>query len=286
MKHLSRLIAPLFLVLSFNAFAVDSDGDGLDDSVETNTGTFVSASDTGTNPNVVDRDNDGFSDGAEVSFGTDPNAITQSPFEQKLTASDGAEYDRFGYSVSISGDTAVIGAYGDGSESGSAYVYVRSNGVWSEQQKLTASDGALGDYFGYSVSISGKTAVIGAYRDDDNGSSSGSAYVYDFYLDTPAVITGSLEGSTTQGGFTFGTLQATDVDGLTDGTYFSVSAAPLYGQAIINPSTGLWTYLAEAVYVGADPFTVTVTVTDDIGGTTEQVIAITAIGIDTDSDTI
>ena len=104
------------------------------------------------------------------------------------------------------------------------------------------------------------------------------------FQDSPAVITGSLEGSTTQGGFTFGTLQATDVDGLTDGTYFSVSAAPLYGQAIINPSTGLWTYLAEAIYVGADPFTVTVT--DDLGGTTEQVIAITAIGIDTDSDTI
>ena len=53
--------------------------------------------------------------------------------------------DDFGYSVSIDGDTAVIGAYGDddnGSDSGSAYVYVRSNGVWSEQQKLTASDGA------------------------------------------------------------------------------------------------------------------------------------------------
>ncbi|MDB4431615.1 thrombospondin type 3 repeat-containing protein [Pseudomonadales bacterium] len=161
-------------------------------------------------------------------------------------------------------------------------MYVRSNGVWSEQQKLTASDGAGGDYFGTSVSISGDTAVIGAYS--GSGSGSGSAYVYDFNPTTPAVITGSLEGSTTQGGFTFGTLQATDVDGLTDGTYFSVSTAPLYGQAIINPSTGLWTYLAEAVYVGADPFTVTVT--DDIGGTTEQVIAITAIGIDTDSDTI
>ena len=93
-----------------------------------------------------------------------------------------------------------------------------------------------------------------------------------------------LEGSTTQGGFTFGTLLATDVDGLTDGTYFTVTSPPVYGQAQINPATGLWTYLAQAVYVGADPFTVTVT--DDLGGTTEQVIAITAIGIDTDSDTI
>ena len=41
-------------------------------------------------------------------------------------------------------------------------MYVRSNGVWSEQQKLTASDGAESDYFGYSVSIDGDTAVIGA----------------------------------------------------------------------------------------------------------------------------
>ena len=57
-------------------------------------------------------------------------------------------------------------------------MYVRSNGVWSEQQKLTASDGAQSDFFGTSVSISGDTAVIGAYRDDDNGSESGSAYVY------------------------------------------------------------------------------------------------------------
>ena len=86
MQHFSRLIAPLFLVLSFNAFAVDSDGDGLDNSVETNTGTFVSASDTGTDPNVFDSDNDGFSDGAEVAFGTDPNAITQSTFAQFLYA--------------------------------------------------------------------------------------------------------------------------------------------------------------------------------------------------------
>ena len=68
--------------------------------------------------------------------------------QQKLTASDGASSDHFGISVSIDGDTAVIGAYGDddnGSYSGSAYVYVRSNGVWSEQQKLTASDGAADD---------------------------------------------------------------------------------------------------------------------------------------------
>ncbi|MDA8962900.1 thrombospondin type 3 repeat-containing protein [Pseudomonadales bacterium] len=211
--------------------------------------------------------------------------------QQKLTASDGAADDLFGWSVSIDGDTAVIGAFEDDDnsyDSGSAYVFVRTNGVWSEQQKLRASDGASDDQFGISVSIDGDTVVIGAYGDDDNGGISGSAYIFPLtppsppHQDTPAVITGSLDGNTTQGGFTFGSLQATDVDGLTDGTYFTVSNAPLYGQAQINPSTGLWTYLAGAIYVGADPFTVTVT--DDLGGTTEQVVSITITAPDSDGD--
>jgi len=96
----------------------------------------------------------------------------------KLTAFDAAANDFFGFSVSISGDTAVIGAYRDGSYTGSAYVFTRSSGVWTQQGKLTASDAAVSDHFGYSVSVSGDTAVIGAYLDDDGGSSSGSAYVF------------------------------------------------------------------------------------------------------------
>ena len=103
--------------------------------------------------------------------------------ESKLTASDGAVGDNFGYKVSISGDYAVMGAYRDddnGSTSGSAYVFERDGaGVWSEVQKLTASDGADNDYFGISVSISGDYAVIGAYTDDDNGANSGSAYIFE-----------------------------------------------------------------------------------------------------------
>ena len=102
----------------------------------------------------------------------------------KLMASDGAAGDYFGWSVSISGDTVVVGARGDddgGSHSGSAYVFVQPPGGWSgtlnEDAKLLASDGAAGDYFGLSVSISGDTVVVGAYA-DDNGYDSGSAYVF------------------------------------------------------------------------------------------------------------
>jgi uncharacterized repeat protein (TIGR01451 family) len=102
----------------------------------------------------------------------------------KLTAADGAAYDSFGTSVAISGDTIVVGANLDddkGADSGSAYVFRRNRGGadnWGQAVKLTASDGAAGDYFGISVSISSDTIVIGAYGDDDHGSSSGSAYIF------------------------------------------------------------------------------------------------------------
>ncbi|WP_269542026.1 FG-GAP repeat protein [Cerasicoccus fimbriatus] len=116
--------------------------------------------------------------------------------QAKLTASDAASIDFFGLSVSISGDSAVVGAYGNadaGSNSGSAYYYTRSNGVWTEQAKLTASDAASTDYFGYSVGISGNTAIIGAEQDDDLGPSSGSAYIYDLAVE-PITITFDLDG--------------------------------------------------------------------------------------------
>ena len=100
--------------------------------------------------------------------------------------------------------------------------------------------------------------------------------------DTPASITGSTSANVDLGGFGFGTLIAVDIDGLTDGSYFTVSSPPTYGQALINPSSGVWTYIADSAYAGFDPFTVTVT--DDLGGTTEQLITITAIGPDTDGD--
>ena len=104
----------------------------------------------------------------------------------KLTASDGAASDEFGRSVSIDGDTVVVGArYDDdpvkGSNSGYAYVFTRDTpgdltSGWTQVAKLTAGDGAADDQFGYSVSIDGDTIVVGAYLDDDP-TNRGSAYV-------------------------------------------------------------------------------------------------------------
>jgi len=108
--------------------------------------------------------------------------------QAKLTAGDAGAYDHFGYSVSISsdGNTAIVGArYDDDNgqvNSGSAYIFVRSGGTWTQQAKFTAdADAGASDYFGWSVSISGNggTAIMGAYLDDDNGQSdSGSAYIF------------------------------------------------------------------------------------------------------------
>jgi uncharacterized repeat protein (TIGR02543 family) len=120
--------------------------------------------------------------------------------QAKLTASDAAAGDYFGRSVAVSGDTAVIGAYWDddgGNESGSAYVFSRNGGVWSQQAKLTASDPAANDFFGYAVAVSGDTAVIGAHLDDDGSSGSGSAYVFTLQHTLNLNTTGTGAGSVT-----------------------------------------------------------------------------------------
>jgi YHS domain-containing protein len=100
---------------------------------------------------------------------------------QELTASDGANGDVFGYSVAVSGETAIIGAIGNNSSRGGAYVFTCSGTLctWTQQQELTASDAAGGDVFGTRVAVSGATAVIGAPgKTIGNNSLQGAAYVF------------------------------------------------------------------------------------------------------------
>ncbi len=103
--------------------------------------------------------------------------------EQKLLASDGAAYDKFGLSLAVSDDVAVIGAYADddhGSLSGSAYVFRFNGSTWVQEQKLVASDGAAYDLFGSAVAVTGDVVLIGSRQDDDNGTNTGSVYVFRF----------------------------------------------------------------------------------------------------------
>ncbi len=100
----------------------------------------------------------------------------------RLTALDGAPFDYFGDAVALSGDLAVVGAFGDddaGSYTGSAYVFERAGGSWAQVAKLTAGDAEAGDYFGDSVAIDGDVIVIGAALSEDAGLRTGSAYVFE-----------------------------------------------------------------------------------------------------------
>ncbi len=100
----------------------------------------------------------------------------------KLFALDATKEDEFGWSVSISGDYAIVGAPEDDApsfNSGSAYVFERSAGVWAQKAKLLPGDPASSDNFGFSVSISGDYALIGAHGGDDKGLDSGLAYVFE-----------------------------------------------------------------------------------------------------------
>jgi len=111
----------------------------------------------------------------------------------KRTALDRGEEDEFGYSVAISGDYAIVGArldyqdadgLGSTAAAGSVYIFKNTAGVWSQQQKLVASDRGTGDYFGHTVSISGDYAIVGAQLEDEDTSGgatlgdAGAAYIF------------------------------------------------------------------------------------------------------------
>ncbi|TVQ33715.1 MAG: hypothetical protein EA376_01685 [Phycisphaeraceae bacterium] len=110
--------------------------------------------------------------------------------EQLLLASDPAFFSFFGNAVSLRGGRALIGAEIDGMDVGAAYVFELDEmlGDWQEVEKLVASDAAPGRVFGYSVWLGIDQAIIGAIGDNVNGSGSGSAYVFTFAGEAPAIV--------------------------------------------------------------------------------------------------
>ncbi|MEQ1643836.1 MAG: hypothetical protein ABL959_10360, partial [Pyrinomonadaceae bacterium] len=121
--------------------------------------------------------------GSAYIFVSDGTTWTQ---QQKLTADDGGPSSRFGSSVAILGDTAIVGkptkfVLGVGTTSGTVLAYLRSGTTWALQETISPSDGQPSDDFGYSVAISSDAIIIGA-RLDDPGSihtQEGSSYVID-----------------------------------------------------------------------------------------------------------
>ncbi len=121
--------------------------------------------------------------------------------QAKLLASDPAPTDYFGYAVAIAGDLIAASALRDddmGSSAGSVYVFRLEDSVWEENAKLLASDGASGDEFGVSVSVSTDTVLVGAWYDDDVGADSGAVYRYrydgDTWVETKLVASDAAQG--------------------------------------------------------------------------------------------
>jgi hypothetical protein len=105
---------------------------------------------------------------------------------QKLVASNAAVLDKFGQSVSLSGNRALIGAIqadANGVDSGTSYFFESdTNGVWSESELIVPSDNQAIDNFGFSTAIDGILFMSSSIKDDDNGTSSGSVYTYKVVL--------------------------------------------------------------------------------------------------------
>lgn len=150
---------------------------------------------------AVGNDDGGSQSGSAYIFKTDGANWVQ---YDKLVADDADSGDQFGYSTAIysydtifggihrrldSGSTrsvAIVGAYSNddaGHDSGSAYIFTKTDESWSQFEKLTASDAASTDRFGLSVSITRRYAVVGAHYNDDDGTNSGSMYIYHYEWD-------------------------------------------------------------------------------------------------------
>ncbi|MEN6560853.1 MAG: FG-GAP repeat protein [Acidobacteriota bacterium] len=149
----------------------DSDSFGYSVAMDSN---FAIVGAPGANGNGTDR-------GKAYIFSKSSDAWTEVKI---LSASDDSDYDYFGVSVDISGDYAVVGAGGEngtGTDMGAAYVFYRNQGGtdnWGQVKKLTASDRADDDNFGYGVAISGDTVLVGADAEDGAGTDRGAAYVF------------------------------------------------------------------------------------------------------------
>jgi len=184
-----------------------------------------------------------------------------------LTPSDGVFLDRFGWSVSISGDDIVVGAYGNGS----AYVFSKPANGWismTETAKLTASDGViLNDAFGRSVSISGDQIVVGADLNDVSAQNSGSAYVFSKPISGWITMTETAKLTASNGGFEdfFGDEVSISGDNIVIGARFNLSGSAY----VFSKPSGGWVSMTETAKLtasdgmGQDQFGVAVGISGD-----------------------
>ncbi len=181
----------------------------------------------------------------------------------ELTANDGSLLDYFGNAVAVSGDYILIGAYkaddDNGVNMGAAYLFHRgTEGDWTQQSKITPDDGETNDYFGISVALENGTAVVGAYRDDnENGDNAGAVYIFDMDNDSNWNQTAKLIAEDGQANDAFGAaldLSANRIlvgSDLYDGAGLNNCGA---AHIFVKGSDGLWSQESRLMAEDADSF--------------------------------
>ena len=185
----------------------------------------------------------------------------------KLVPTDGAAGDRFGISVAIDGDYAVVGAQYDddkGTNSGSAYVFKFDGANWTQQAKLTASDGAADDRFGNKVAIAEHFIVVGAYRETNK---TGAAYVFERDNQTWSEVA-KLTPNDGQTGDEFGRAVAISDDHIAIGSYLDDNGSGTNAGAVYvySIAQNVWYFdekLIPADVGASDEFGISVALYDD-----------------------
>ena len=202
----------------------------------------------------------GFSDiGAAYVFQRSASDPNQWDFVKKLTASDGAVDDLFGFAVALSDGTALVGAYTKnlaGERSGATYVFERNFGgpnQWGQVKVLQPEDAAAFDYFGVSIGLSGDTAIIGAYWQNDLP---GRAFIFDRNAGG-ADNWGQTAEIFDHGRESFGFRVSIDADTAVVGAYSNVAGGNGSGRAYIyqrdQGGPGMWGEVATLAAEDAGP---------------------------------
>jgi len=166
---------------------------------------------------------------------------------KKIVADDAQESDYFGYSVSVAGDVAIVGATGEdtaASGAGAAYIFERNfcgTNLWNQVEKLVASDAQASDHFGWSVAVAGDIAVVGAAYEDSGGNNSGAAYVFERNANGAYVFERNANGGTNN----WGQVKKLVPHDSQENGYFGYSVA-VAGDVIIVGAYGKSSYTGAA----------------------------------------
>lgn len=170
----------------------------------------------------------------------------------RFQASDAAVGDRFGFDVALSGDRALVGVIFDDMPSkidaGSARIFERQgSGAWTQVANLIAFDAFAGDQFGYSVALDDDRAIVGSPQDDDKGSASGSAYVFERQSNGTWTLAAKLVAADGAIGDFFGRAVAIDGDRALVGSVLDDDGAGNAGSvyAYERSSGGTWSFVQK-----------------------------------------